>query len=326
MSQACPDTPDDAAEIAAIIAADTNAYLARDRAAWGRCFVQDARFQSVMECGGLLVSRSFADFQRIIFDVMEAGPDASTGRHRHHDMSIEVSGDMAWARFDQTMQAPIDALDPPTLSHNLRVLSREADGWRIVFHGVWAEKARDTSSAVIEIDAKARVLWASPTATTRLDSFDGLTISNGTLRASRPEWDRDLRQAIDQAAPLLSMVPYRQVAGLTSEPIRYPVILGDDARGQRLICWVRIEDFRLYVSFGEEERMARQLASARAIFGLSDAQVRLVGLIAEGCDLSQAAHRLGISPSTTRTHLNRIFDKVGVRSQTALLRLVLSCG
>jgi DNA-binding CsgD family transcriptional regulator len=47
-------------------------------------------------------------------------------------------------------------------------------------------------------------------------------------------------------------------------------------------------------------------------------------LIIAGHDLVNAAERLGVSVNTTRTHLQRMFDKTGVRTQPALVRALLS--
>jgi DNA-binding CsgD family transcriptional regulator len=54
--------------------------------------------------------------------------------------------------------------------------------------------------------------------------------------------------------------------------------------------------------------------------------MRLAALIVEGCDLTRAADQLGISANTARTQLQRMFDKTGVRSQPALVRMLLSVG
>jgi DNA-binding CsgD family transcriptional regulator len=47
-------------------------------------------------------------------------------------------------------------------------------------------------------------------------------------------------------------------------------------------------------------------------------------LIAQGNDLTQAAERLGVSVNTVRTHLQRMFDRTGARSQSALVGILLS--
>jgi DNA-binding CsgD family transcriptional regulator len=62
------------------------------------------------------------------------------------------------------------------------------------------------------------------------------------------------------------------------------------------------------------------------IFGLSPGQMALAARIASGESLTDAAKTQQISINTARTHLKRIYDKTGVNSQTALVRLLLSVG
>lgn len=60
------------------------------------------------------------------------------------------------------------------------------------------------------------------------------------------------------------------------------------------------------------------------IYGLSPARQRVGALVAEALNLAQIAERMSITANTARTHLDRIFQKTGVRTQTALVRVLLS--
>lgn len=57
-------------------------------------------------------------------------------------------------------------------------------------------------------------------------------------------------------------------------------------------------------------------------YDLSRSEVRLCDALLAGRTLPQTAEHLAISRNTAKTHLARIFDKTGVRSQNALLRLL----
>lgn len=57
-------------------------------------------------------------------------------------------------------------------------------------------------------------------------------------------------------------------------------------------------------------------------FGLTAAEHRLLVHLLDGLALKEAAARLGVANTTARTHLQRIFDKTGVRRQTDLQRMV----
>ncbi len=68
----------------------------------------------------------------------------------------------------------------------------------------------------------------------------------------------------------------------------------------------------------------QQLRVAASVYGISPAQLSLAEHIVAGRDLVAAATELGISANTARTQLQRIFEKTGVRSQTGLVRALLS--
>lgn len=79
--------------------------------------------------------------------------------------------------------------------------------------------------------------------------------------------------------------------------------------------------------------IARQLSrvgspSARVIssvFGLTPAEARLALELMKGDGLKPCALRLGVSPSTARTHLKHVFEKTGTRRQAELVRLLFGC-
>ena len=62
--------------------------------------------------------------------------------------------------------------------------------------------------------------------------------------------------------------------------------------------------------------------SLRQRFALSPTQVRLALMIAHGRTVKEASALLGTTEGTTRQYLRRIFDKTGVRRQSALVRII----
>ena len=58
----------------------------------------------------------------------------------------------------------------------------------------------------------------------------------------------------------------------------------------------------------------------RASFGLTPAEVRLTARLRDGMTLKEAAADLAISPNTARNQLASIFDKLGIRRQSELIR------
>ena len=67
-----------------------------------------------------------------------------------------------------------------------------------------------------------------------------------------------------------------------------------------------------------EQRAVRRAAER---FGLTAAEGRLLAHLLDGLALKEAARRLGVANTTARTHLQKIFDKTGVRCQTELQRM-----
>lgn len=57
-------------------------------------------------------------------------------------------------------------------------------------------------------------------------------------------------------------------------------------------------------------------------FGLTATEARIAADLATGATLPAAADRAGIRLTTARTHLQRVFDKTGARSQVALVALL----
>jgi DNA-binding CsgD family transcriptional regulator len=62
----------------------------------------------------------------------------------------------------------------------------------------------------------------------------------------------------------------------------------------------------------------------RQVFGLTPAESRFASQIVTGEGLKEVATRIGVSESTARTHLHRIFEKTGTSRQAELVRLVLA--
>ncbi len=153
-----------------------------------------------------------------------------------------------------------------------------------------------------------------------------LTVSAGRLRARRTDWDKPLQDAIAAAGEYHGFFELHRFARETGGGFRYPVILGETDEGGVAAVHLTAKDGATYVTLDASAAIARRLASARVVYGLSDAQFRTASLIAEGHALPRIAQDMGISVNTVRTHLTRLYEKTGVNAQTALVRLLLSVG
>lgn len=88
---------------------------------------------------------------------------------------------------------------------------------------------------------------------------------------------------------------------------------------------VPVPGVRALVLVDEEiDEAAVKLHVLRSSFGLTKAEARLTLEILECDGRAAAAKRCGISTNTARTHLSRIFDKLGVNRQSQLVTVVSS--
>jgi DNA-binding CsgD family transcriptional regulator len=74
----------------------------------------------------------------------------------------------------------------------------------------------------------------------------------------------------------------------------------------------------------DPEQARETQPKALAGFGLTPAEAGFAAEFAKGDRLQECARRLGISQSTARTHLHRIFEKTGAGRQADLMRLILT--
>jgi DNA-binding CsgD family transcriptional regulator/PAS domain-containing protein len=64
-------------------------------------------------------------------------------------------------------------------------------------------------------------------------------------------------------------------------------------------------------------------AELRQLYGLTSTEARLANLLMEGRTLNQCCEQLGFQRSTGRTHLQHLFEKVGVQRQSELVAVLL---
>ena len=183
-------------------------------------------------------------------------------------------------------------------------------------------------SAALLLDNRQRIIH-NPAAEQLLRAGDGLTSSsNGGLHLSAVLPDERLALARSLAQAL------RVADGsgdLLGEPLRVTRLSG---AGPLLVVpvplpppafslWELTDIARLLVLVIDPG--ARNLAAAtmlQAAFGLTPAEARVATLIGSGLSGPRTAQVLGVSPATVKTHLARCFEKLGVRSQVELARML----
>ena len=239
-------------------------------------------------------------------------------------MTVRIGVDMAWVTFDQHAPRTEDPFDVAGLQHNMRILEKQDGVWKIACVTCLYPFFEAVNYPLLRVDERATVLWANAAARERLRE-NGLTISAGRLRASERAANQGLQASIRWAAGAVGYMGGQAAwSAVSSTGGALPVVLSDPDTGAVRICWVTAEGGMILVSFDDGHRTERRLSAASVIYRLSPGQMRLATLVVDGHDLSSAADLLGISINTARTHLQRMFDKTGVRSQPALVRVLLS--
>lgn len=320
----CAD--DDRAAIAAVIHRETACFRDMDFDGWAACHLQSPRACTVSASPGLGVTvlRGWGAIRDDMASALALGrTPCGMSDFRKHDMQITIDGDTAWVVYDGWTQTE-DGSEADSIE--TVILERTAEGWRIVYNAFAHTRMTRIAPGRIALDAKGHVVWTAPAAADVLRTHPALTVSQGRLRARRGDWDKVLQAAIARAGALHGFFHHQDFVGATGAPFRTPVVLGEDETGAALVCSLLVMDSLTYLDIDPAADLDHRLVAAQMVFGLSPGQMALAARIASGANLTDAAETLRISINTARTHLKRIYDKTGVNSQTALVRLLLSVG
>lgn len=234
------------------------------------------------------------------------------------DLHLQISGDMAWAVYNQHYVAVLSDVDLNFrgLTREARVFERHDGEWRVAFLGVMDVSVGGRDTALLHLAPDGTVVWQSPAAERALATDDDLTIRNGRLRVRDSHTDEKLQAAIAWAAELDDL--------LTSTKGAMPILLEAGEGLPTRVWWVIVENGMIAFSMGDATLDQQRIDAAAKAFNLSAAQKEVAALIVAGKTLMEVAEELGITANTARTHLDRIFDKTGVRAQPALVRVLLS--
>jgi DNA-binding CsgD family transcriptional regulator len=315
---------DDKAAILDVLYAETDAYLRRDFEAMAGHWVHSpqARRMYAYPSLGNVVDEGWDVIKLRMQQTMERNPEPldTATRMSWERMNIVVGGDMAWASYDQIGTRADDKFEMAGTQHELKIFHRIDGRWKIACIVVMQRAVDNETYPLIEVGPDRKVLWMNAEGHEQINVHPALMISGGRLRARSRSHDDGLQDAVAWG--------YRQVRvhipPTTVERVSKVVILGEDDDAAPMFCWVVLEDGKVLVSFDDQHLLERRIGPAQSIYGLSAAQARLAQLIAQGNDLTQAAERLGVSVNTVRTHLQRMFDRTGARSQSALVGILLS--
>jgi DNA-binding CsgD family transcriptional regulator len=180
----------------------------------------------------------------------------------------------------------------------------------------------DPPGGFVVVGRDAQILLADESARRQLDSA-GLLPREGYGRLASP--DGAIERLIRGAARGTATPPgagHRDYRTADGQPLRVTVIPCSEQ--SRTDCqWLAVDQPAaiLHVAVGGDRLRARVTRLAQE-HGLTAAEAAVAVEIAQGDGRAAAAERLGIREATVRSHLSAIFDKIGVRRQAELVRLL----
>lgn len=316
---------DDEKAIAAVLREETQAFVDADFETWSSYFVHAERTTEVFvnSATGLSVARGWNEIAARTQNALLNDLGCGMTSFRQENLQTRIEGPIAWVMFDGWAE---DRNGYSWEKVETRILEQGLDGWKIVFSSTVEKSIGEPSHDSLSVDKKGHVIWATPETLEKIKQHPVLIISAGRVRARRGDWDKALQEAIEEAGQYHGFYELRSFATQTGGPFCYPAVLGETDDGGVAVVTISVRNGATQLQIDTEGLIQRRLTVAQAVFKLSDGQVRIARQIAEGAGLKNIAETLGVTVNTARTHLSRIYEKTGVNSQTALVRLLLSVG
>lgn len=168
--------------------------------------------------------------------------------------------------------------------------------------------------AALALDSGFRPLFSNREGGRLLTAGEVLRLdSGGICRAATPAATAALHQAVQAT---IADGESRVLALDDAEDRRHSALIEapGDQPGAAALLFVREID-------------SRTLPTAEVLgdlFGLNPSEARLAHALASGLDIREAAEAQGITLSTARTYLKRLFQKTGANRQAELVRILIS--
>jgi DNA-binding CsgD family transcriptional regulator/PAS domain-containing protein len=186
---------------------------------------------------------------------------------------------------------------------------------------VLADTVDGLGAGLFVVDGTTRILHTNAAARRLLAAEDVLSSHGGRLVACDPQANRSLRLALTATDGPIDVMP---------DPL--PLIAPD---GTRRVGHVRpLKPVARSYGNGPQEALAAVLVYKAGMecprppdiiarsFNLTPTELRVLLAIVEIGGAPEVAAKLGIAPSTVRTHVGRLFEKTGTKRQAELVRLV----
>ena len=184
-----------------------------------------------------------------------------------------------------------------------------------------ADTVDGLGAGLFVVDGTTRILHTNAAARRLLAAEDVLSSHGGRLVACDPQANRSLRLALTATDGPIDVMP---------DPL--PLIAPD---GTRRVGHVRpLKPVARSYGNGPQEALAAVLVYKAGMecprppeiiarsYNLTPTELRVLLAIVEIGGAPEVAAKLGIAPSTVRTHVGRLFEKTGTKRQAELVRLV----
>ena len=177
---------------------------------------------------------------------------------------------------------------------------------------------------VLHLDRRGRILAVNDRARSILQHGDGLSDSDGVLRASAPEDNIRLDRLLDAALPTSSAVAVSGSMLLSRSSVLPPLVVHVKPVGvaQHDYGARHVAALVLIVDPSSQHRIAPALVAKT--LGLTPAESQVAVWLAEGKSVNEIAEATGRSRDSIYWHLKQIYRKRHISRQADLVRLVLS--
>jgi len=177
---------------------------------------------------------------------------------------------------------------------------------------------------LIQLDGRGRILEANDRARDVLLKRDGLRDDRGVLVALHKGENDELQRLLAQVSPAFGGQGTGGSMKITRAGARAPLVL-EIHPVQAMTTNQCMRQVRALVLVVDPAlRAAVDPALAGAALGLTPAESRVAVAMASGQTVAGIALALGCAESTVKTHVKRIYRKLGIHKQTELVQRVLS--
>jgi len=176
-------------------------------------------------------------------------------------------------------------------------------------------------TGVVVVDRRAHVLFMNSRGAEYLAGGHGFTLGpTGTCRASRPAETADLHRLIESVIDRAETGEVRAISLSRKVDEQRPlsVVVAP------LVASPGAEPVAVLLVSDPDKQALPSVETVGRLFELTEAEAKLALALAEGQRIEEAAEALGITLSSARTYLKRIFGKTGIDRQAELVRLVMA--